>query len=196
MDARSVMRVTKLIGLLAAAGATLMLAACATGPVIRTRMAMGANLASAQTFAFVAHPGTDHGPYKSLTTQLLERDVTGEMESRGYTRVSRSADPDLLVDFRVRVHSRVVSSYPAGPYWGGGWGGPWGGWGWGGGFYNDVYTVTKSALTISVIDRADRSVVWSGTAIATLSHGMMSHPGRSVERSVQEIFAHYPVLRR
>jgi hypothetical protein len=214
MEAKSVMRVTKLIGLLAAAGATLMLAACATGPVIRTRMAMGANLASAQTFAFVAHPGTDHGPYKSLTTQLLERDVTGEMESRGYTRVSRSADPDLLVDFRVRVHSRVVSSYPAGPYWGGGWGGPWGGWGWGdddgpwgwggpwggwgwgGGFYNDVYTVTKSALTISVIDRADRSVVWSGTAIATLSHGMMSHPGRSVERSVQEIFAHYPVLRR
>ena len=209
MDAKAVMRVTKVTGLLAVAGATLMLAACATGPVIRTRMALGANLASARTFAYVAHPGTDHGPYKSLTTQLLEQDVTDEMESRGYTLVSASAHPDLLVDFRVSAHSRVEGGYPVGPYWGawggpwgwGGWGdddGPWGwgggcGWGWGGGFYNGIYTVTKSSLTISVIDRADRAVVWSGTATSTLSHSMMSHPGHSIERSVQEIFAHYPV---
>lgn len=208
MESKSALRVAKLTGMLMAAGATLLLAACATGPVIRTRMAMNANLASAHTFAYVAHPGTNHGAYKSLTTQQLEQDVTQQMEARGYRQVSRRDAPDLLVNFRVRMHNRVEGSYgPPAPYfwggwgWGGPWGGPWGGWGWpygygwgwGGGYYGDVYTVTKSALTISVIDRADRSVVWSGTAIATLSHSMARHPGRSIAKSVDEIFAHYPV---
>lgn len=202
MGAMSVGRMMKTCGALTACTAALLLSACATAPVIHTRIAVGANLASSRTFAFVAHPGTDHGPYKSLTTQRLERDVTQQMQSRGYTLVAADADPDLLVDFRLRTHNRVEGAMgPAfiggywggwGPYWGG-WGG-WGpyGWGWGG-YYGGVQTVTSSSLTISVIDRADRSVLWSGTASSDVSPDQLYHPGKSLDEAVTQIFKHYPV---
>lgn len=206
MDAKSAIRVSKITGMLVVAGAALLLTACATGPVIRTRTAVGANLAGAHTFAFVRRPGTDHGPYKSLTTQQLERDVTRQMQSRGYTRVATDASPDLLVNFHVTLHHRVEGG--GGPYWGAGWPPPYGGWGWGGwgwgwpygygwgwgGFYNSVYTVTRSALTVSIINRSNRSVVWSGTAVSDVSWGMVNHPGRLIRGAVRQIFAHYPVL--
>ncbi len=200
MRAMSFGRVLKTGGILAAAAASLLLAACATAPVIHTRIAAGANLAGAHTFAFVRHPSTDHGPYKSLTTQRLERDVTQQMQARGYTLVAADADPDLLVNFRIRTRDRVEGGMgPAfmGGYWGGwgpyGWGG-WGGWpyGWGG-YYSDVRTVTTAALTISVINRASRSVIWSGTASSDISQHTLYHPGKSIDEAVSQIFVHYPV---
>ena len=203
MRAMSFGRVLKTGGILAAAAASLLLAACATAPVIHTRIAAGANLAGAHTFAFVRHPSTDHGPYKSLTTQRLERDVTQQMQARGYTLVAADADPDLLVNFRIRTRDRVEGGMgPAfmGGYWGGwgpyGWGDDdWGGgpWGWGGGYYSDLRTVTTAALTISVIDRSTRSVIWSGTASSDMSRHQRYHPGRSLDEAVQQIFRHYPI---
>ena len=198
-------RVFRTCGTLIAGAAMLLLAACATTPVIHTRTALGANFAGAHTFAFVRHPGTDHGPYKSLTTQRLERDVAQQMQARGYTQVAADAQPDLLVNFRITTRDRVEGDMgPAfmGGYWGGwgpyGWGG-WGGWGgwpygWGwGGYYNDVRTVTTAALTVSVINRADRAVIWSGTASSDVSQHMRYHPGKSIDVAVNQIFAHYPV---
>jgi hypothetical protein len=201
MGAISVGRSFRTFGLAMAAAASLLLAACATAPVIHTRMAVGANLSQAHTYAFVRHPGTDHGPYKSLTTQHLERFVMQQMQARGYTLVAADAEPDLLVDFRLRTRDRVEGDMgPAfmggywggwGPYGGGPWGGPYG-WGWGG-YYNDVRTVTSAALTISVIDRSTRSVIWSGTASSDVSHHQLYHPGKSLAEAVQQIFLHYPV---
>ncbi len=187
---------------LVAGAACLLLAACATAPVIHTRMAVGANLRGAHTFAFVRHPGTDHGRYKSLTTQRLERDVTQQMQARGYTLVAADAQPDLLVNFRIRTRDRIEGGMgPAmGGYWGGfgpygmGWGG-WGwpmGWGWSG-YYGDVRTVTSAALTISVIERSSRAVIWSGTASQDVSQHELYHPDRSLDQAVSQIFSHYPV---
>ena len=202
MRAISVARSFKTCGVALAAVASLLLAACATAPVIHTRMAVGANLSQAHTYAFVRHPGTDHGPYKSLTTQHLERAVMQQMQARGYTLVAADAEPDLLVNFRIRTRDRVEGGMgPAfmGSYWGGGWGpygwGGWGGpygWGWGG-YYNDVRTVTSAALTVSVINRSTRSVIWSGTASSDVSRHQIYHPGKSLNEAVQQIFLHYPV---
>lgn len=204
MGAMSSGRVIKTCGALVAGTASLLLAACATAPVIHTRMAVGANLAGAHTFAFVHHPSTDHGPYKSLTTQRLELDVTRQMQARGYRLVATDADPDLLVNFRVSTRERVEGGMgPAlyGGYWGGwgwgpyGWGGGWGPWGPGGwgGYYNDVRTVTSQALTVSIIDRANRSVIWSGTATSDIDEDAYYHPGKSIDEAVSQIFLHYPV---
>lgn len=202
MDATSFGRMIKSGRALVVLGATLMLAACATAPVIHTRMAVGANLAGAHTFAFAPHPGTDHGPYKSLTTQRLEQDVTAQMQARGYSLVAADAEPDLLVDFRLHTRDRVEGDMgPAfmGSYWGGwgpyGWGGGWGapyGWGWGG-YYSDVRTVTSAALTVSVINRETRSVIWSGTASSDISRHTLYHPDKSLDEAVTQIFVHYPV---
>ncbi len=192
----------KVLGLCAV---TALLAACATGPEVRTRVAERVDLGSFHTYAFVAKPGTDTGAYKSLTTQQLERDVGGELQSRGYVPASSGQAPDLLVDFRVTTHNRVEGGTfgPAyGPAWGWGWGWGWGpyGWGpggpWGGGYYNDVQTVTTAALTVELIERADKSVVWSGTAFSDLSRRMLYHPARSIDEAVHQIFLHFPVAPR
>jgi Domain of unknown function (DUF4136) len=179
---------------------TMLLAACATGPVVRTRVAEQVNLASFHTYAFVAKPGTDRGPYKSLTTQQLERDVGQELQSRGYVPAAAGEKPDLLVNFAEGAHDRVQGTM-AGPEFGAGWGwgpyrwGPWGPWG-GGGYYNDIQTITTVSLSIDLIDRADNSVVWSGTAMSDLSRRMLDHPAQSIDEATHQIFAHFPVAPR
>ena len=104
-----------------AAVAALLMAACATTPVVRTRMAPQANLANYHTYAFLAKPGTDVGPYRSLTTQQLETDVGQELQSRGYVAAAAGEQPDLLVNFIVGAHDRVEGMV-GGPGWGPGWG--------------------------------------------------------------------------
>ncbi|MGH8316582.1 MAG: DUF4136 domain-containing protein [Steroidobacteraceae bacterium] len=184
--------------LIALCAVTALVAACATGPEVRTRMAAQVDLASFHTYAFVAKPGTDTGPYKSLTTQQLEKDVGGELQARGYVQAATGQTPDLLVNFVEGAHDRVESMAMGPPYgwgWGWGWGrGPWGPWGWGG-YYNDVRTITTISLSIDLIDRADNSVVWSGTAYSDMTHRMLDHPAQSIDVAVQRIFVHFPIAR-
>ncbi|HVC29871.1 MAG TPA: DUF4136 domain-containing protein [Steroidobacteraceae bacterium] len=190
------------VRVLALCAVTALLAACATGPEVRTRVAQQVDLASFHTYAFVPKPGTDTGAYKSLTTQQLEKDVAGELRSRGYEPASAGQSPDLLVDFRVAAHDHLQGT-TFGPAFGGGWGwgwGPygWGGWGpwgpgWAGGYYHDVQTITTASLTVDLIDRADKSVVWSGTAFSDLTRGMLDHPARSIDQAVHQIFLRFPI---
>lgn len=198
------------VKVLALCAAMALVAACATGPQVRTRVAEQVDLGSFHTYAFVPKPGTDSGAYKSLTTQQLEKDVGQELQSRGYVPATAGEAPDLLIDFRVGTHDRVegtVGAPPFGPRWGWGWGwgwgpygggpwGPWGPWGWGGGYYSDVRTVTTASLTIDLIQRTDQSVVWSGTAFSELTRQMLDHPAQSIDEAVHQIFVHFPVAAR
>jgi hypothetical protein len=191
------------VKVLALCAATALVAACATEPVVRTRVAEQVDLASFHTYAFVRKPSTDTGTYKSLTTQQLERDVGQELQSRGYVPAAAGQKADLLVNFRVGAHDRVEGFMgPPGPDWGwgGGWGwapyrwGPWGPWGWGG--YGDVQTVTTVSLSIDLINSSNDSVVWSGTAFSDLTRQMQDHPAQSIDQDTHQIFAHFPVAAR
>jgi hypothetical protein len=195
------------LGICALCAATALLASCATGPQVRTRVAAQVDLAGFHTYAFVPKPGTDTGAYKSLTTQQLEKDVGAELQSLGYEPAASGQAPDLLVDFSVASHDRVQGEMvgpPFGPPFAAAWGwgpyggGPWGawGWGWGGGYYNDVQTVTTASLTVDLIQRADRSVVWSGTAFSEVTRSMLDHPARTIDQAVHQIFVHFPVAPR
>lgn len=192
------------VKVLALCAVTALIAACATEPVVRTRVAEQVDLASFHTYAFVRKPGTDTGAYKSLTTQQLEKDVGQELQSRGYAPAEEGQQPDLLVNFRVGAHDRVegfMGPPGPGPAWGCcGWGwapyrwGPWGPWGWGG--YGDVQTVTTVSLSIDLINRANNSVVWSGTAFSDLTRRMLDHPAESIDDSTHQIFLHFPIAPR
>lgn len=178
---------------------TALLAACATEPLVRTREAPQVDLASFHTYAFLPKPGTDTGPYKSLTTQQLEKDVGAELQARGYVPAAPGEAPDLMVNFIVGAHDRVEGMV-GGPGWGPGWGrwgpwGPWGPWGWGPG-YGDIETVTTISLSIDLINRADNSVVWSGTAYSDHTREMLDHPAQSIDLATHEIFLHFPIARR
>lgn len=189
------------VKILAVGAVAALLAGCATAPVVRTRMAEQVDLAGFHTYGFVAKPGTDVGsPYKSLTTQRLERDVGQELQSRGYVQAAAGEKPDLLVNFTEGAHDRVEGTMD-GPAFGAGWGpgrwGPWGPWGWGGaGYYNQVQTITTVSLSIDLIDRADDSVVWSGTAYSELTRRRLDHPAQSIDETTRQIFAHFPVAPR
>ena len=199
------------VKVLALCAATALVAACATAPEVRTRVAEQVDLASFHTYAFVPKPGTDTGSYKSLTTQQLEKDVGQELQSRGYQPVEPGQKPDLLVNFTVGAHDRVEGMAPGpafgigwGPAWGPGWGPGWGwgpyGWGpwgpWGAGYYGDVRTVTTVSLSIDLIERAKNSVVWSGTALSELTRHMLDHPAESIDVATHQIFVHFPVPAR
>lgn len=186
------------------AAATVLLAACATTPIVRTRMAPQVDLASFHTYAFVAKPGTDIAAYKSLTTQQLETDVGQELQSRGYVPAAAGQQPDLLVNFIVGAHDRVEGMFGGGPGWGPGWGGwgPWGPWGWGGGWgpgwgagYGDIETITTVSLSIDLINRADNSVVWSGTAYSDRTRQMRDHPAQAIDIATHQIFLQFPIAR-
>ncbi len=190
------------VKVLALCAVTALTAACATEPVVRTRVAEQVDLASFHTYAFVRKPSTDTGAYKSLTTQELEKDVGQELQSRGYVPAEAGQKPDLLVNFRVGAHDRVEGFMgPSGPGWGCcGWGwapyrwGPWGPWGWGG--YGDVQTVTTISLSVDLINRENNSVVWSGTAFSDLTRRMQDHPAQSIDDSTHQIFLRFPLAAR
>lgn len=191
------------VKVLALGAALALLAGCATVPIVRTRMAEQVDFASFHTYAFLPKPGTDTGPYKSLTTQELEKDVGQELQSRGYILAAAGEKPDLLVNFTVGAHDRV-EGMAGGPAWGPGPGfgfspyrwGPWGPWGWGPGYYSDVQTVTTVSLSIDLINRANNSVVWSGTAFSDLTRRMLDHPAQSIDESTHLIFAQFPLASR
>lgn len=188
------------VKVLAVAAATALLAACATTPVVRTRMAPQVDLASFHTYAFLPKPGTDVGPYKSLTTQQLEKDVGQELQSRGYVPAAAGETPDLLVNFIVGAHDRVEGMV-GGAGWGPGWGrwGPWGPWGgggpgWGPG-YGDIETITTVSLSIDLVNHADNSVVWSGTAYSDHTREMLDHPAAAIDVATHQIFLQFPIAR-
>ncbi len=187
------------VKVLAVAAATALLAACATTPIVRTRVAPQVDLASFHTYAFLPKPGTDVGPYKSLTTQQLEKDVGQELQSRGYVPAAAGETPDLLVNFIVGAHDRVEGMV-GGPGWGPGWGrwGPWGPWGGGPGWgpdYGDIETVTTVSLSIDLINHADNSVVWSGTAYSDHTREMLDHPAEAIDLATHQIFLQFPLAR-
>ena len=181
------------------AGLGLMLAACATRYDIRSQTALNANLTSYHTYAFMAKPGTDNDGYKTLTTQTLERAVNREMYARGYTPATVGSEPDLVINFNVKEKDKVQGDGPGIGYGVGyGYGSRWG-YGYGLGlddYYNGIQTVTEGSLVVDLIDRVRNEVVWSGTAVGQVTKKSLDHPDETLDRSVTEIFARYPVKPR
>jgi len=192
-NARSITRLATLIGL------ALLLAACATRYDIRSQAAANANLASYHTYAFMAKPGTDKDGYKTLATQTLERAVNREMYARGYTPAAAGSEPDLVINFNIKEKDKVEGDGPGVGYgWGVGYGRHWG-YGCGFGlddYYNNIQTVTEGSLIIDLVDRVRNEVVWSGMAVGQVTKSSLEHPDETLDRSVAEIFARYPVKAR
>ncbi len=179
----------------------LLLASCATRYDIRSQTALNANLTSYHTYAFMAKPGTDKDGYKTLTTQALERAVNREMYARGYTPATVGSEPDLVINFNIKEKDKVQGDGPGLGYGlGFGYGPGWGyGYGYGLGldnYYNSIQTVTEGSLVVDLIDRVHNEVVWSGTAVGQITKKSLDHPDETIDRSVAEIFARYPVKSR
>ena len=183
------------------------LAACATGPQIRTQSVPELDLSRYSTYNYVGRPGTDRGNYRSITTRYLQTAVDREMAARGFTKTSDH--PQLLIDFHTSTRDRIRGwvSPGWGWGWGGGWGpgwGPgWGGWGWGPGWWggpgpwgpggwNDIEAYTEGTLTVDVIDAQNRDTIWSGSAVSRVYRAALEHPQSSIDQTVVSIFGKFP----
>jgi len=178
----------RLFPAIAAVGLALLLAACASGPTLRSDYDPAADFGRYRTFGYFSPLGTDKSGYSTLLTGRLKGAVRSQMEMRGY--VYSEDAPDLLVNFSGKLQEKTeVSPAMPGPYYGyrAGFYGPWAGYAWD----REVYRYTEGTLNIDLIDARSRQMVWEGVAIAEVDPGRI-RSAQAVEKAVAEIFSRYP----
>jgi hypothetical protein len=186
------MRVT-IRSLVSAAVLALALAACSSGPNIRTDVDPAANFAGFETFGFFDPLATDKAGYSTLLTARLKDAARRELEARGYRY--DQASPDLLVNFNVNVVDKTeVSSTPsmsAGYGYYGYRAGMYGAWS---GYPYDVTTTNykQGTLTIDAVDAERKALVWQGVAEGRIKKEVMKNPAPAIDAAVAQIFQSFP----
>ena len=170
--------------------ASILLAACASGPTVRTQGDPAANYASYKTFGYFDRVATDKAQYSTILTQRLKDSTKRELESRGYKYVE--SNPELLVNFNVNIENRtdIQSTPTAGGYYGYR-AGMYHGWV---GYPQDVQTVHYQEGTIGVdlVDASKQQLVWQGVAEGRITKAIAENPSAAVDKAITEIFAKYP----
>ena len=181
----------KALKMLTAGSMTALLAACASGPTVKSDYDHQANFAQYQTFGYMSPLGTDKAGYNTLLTERLKSAARGQMEMRGYTY--SATNPDLLLNFGAKLQrqTEVTPGFaPMGPYYGyrTGFYGGWPGYGWG----DDVYQYTEGTLSVDLVDARRRQLVWEGVAVGEVQNPDSAGSQQNVDKVVAEIFAKYP----
>jgi hypothetical protein len=178
--------------LILAGTAALALGACATtsGPTVRIDADPTANMASYGTYSFFEPFGTDRSGAATPLGNTVKQALRREMDVRGLRYVESGGD--LLVNAAVKSSDKTdVSTMPTmDPYFGyrGGRYNPWVG-------YSQetiVRQYTEGTLTIDLVDRARKQLVWSGAAFGRVTDKVRNNPQGAVDTAVREIFARYP----
>jgi hypothetical protein len=169
--------------------ASIVLAACASGPKITADYDRGADFSQYRSFGFFEPLGTDKAGYESLVTQALKSATRREMEARGYTYAESGAD--LLVNFNAKLAKALrVSSTPAPMYYGyrRGYYGGWGGYG----YSTHVDQYVEGTLNIDIIDPRRQQLVWEGVAVGRVKEKAQEQRQAAIASAVAEIFTKYP----
>ena len=175
-----------------AALALVALAACATGPRVRTDYDPGANFAQYRTWGWYSPIAMEQSGYSSWISERIKANVQREMEARGYRYDAKS--PDLKVNFQAVVQERSdvytmprsdiawlysyrARSYVAVPVW-----------------YDEatVSRYTEGTLTVDLVDAAKNRMVWTGDAIGRVVRRNPEQRAADIDASVAAIFAKYP----
>jgi hypothetical protein len=178
------------------AATALVVAACASGPEVRSDYDPAADFSKYRTYGFLSQstPSPIGGPdFQSLALQALQSAAAREMESRGYRP---SPTPDLLLDFNGKLEERTdIESTPGGMY------GPgWGYVGWGGapfgGYGQEVRTrhYKVGTLVMDIVDRDKRQSVYQGGVEGIVSSEMLRNPRASLTEAVGRVFEGYPFV--
>ena len=161
-------------------GAALALAACASGPDVRTDFDPGADFAAYHTYAWANE--TPQPGVNPLTWQRTKDAIDRTLQARGYTL---GEPPQFAVGFTLGKRDRI-QTWTTGPYYSG-WG-RWGGAGWhGGGVQVEQYT--EGTLTIDVFDAATQRPVWSGVSTQTIGGGVSQ---ATIDAAVSGVLAKFP----
>jgi Domain of unknown function (DUF4136) len=171
------------------AAATVVLAACASGPEIRHDTNPSANFASYKTFGFFSPLATDRAGYETVFTGRLKDATRRAMESKGY--VYSEANPDLLLNFFANIEDKQeirTTPVSVGGYYG-----------YRSGFYGG-YTATQvdtinykaGTLNIDLVDSRQKVLVWQATAEGRVSSEARKNPGPAIDKVVAEMMTPLP----
>jgi Domain of unknown function (DUF4136) len=172
-----------------------LLAACESGPTIRSNVDPAANLSAYKTYMFPEKTGTDRPGYATPITSYFKEAIRREMDTRGYKYVE-GGPADLLVNFNANARENVDVRTTPGSTMGYGYGY----YGYRGGMYGatafapEVQTVRYKVGTanVDVVDLDRKQVVWEGIAEAKLTKNMMKDPRAAISSVIAEMFAQYP----
>lgn len=169
-----------------------LLAACATGPSVRTDFDPEADFGRYRSYAFYQPIAMEASGYSTFITDRIKANVRREMDARGYTYDETS--PDLRVNFQGIVEERTdvystpmvdyqyyynyrARSYVAVPFW-----------------YDQarVSRYAEGTLSVDLVDAARNRLVWTGDAIGRVTQRTPQERAAQVDRSITEIFLRYP----
>lgn len=172
----------------------ILLAGCASTPVVYTDYDPGISFAEYRTYAWTQKPEG----LSPLAEQRLVAAVDAKLRERGWTE-STNPQVNLTGSFVTETRYRM-DSYSSGPMWGGwgwggccwgpGWGPGWGGWG---GF--DTTTTMRSytygTLVLDMFDAQTRRPLWRGIALGTVSDSPVAQT-TAMQAGIDRMFAQFP----
>ena len=147
------------------------LAACASsGPTIVANTSPGVDFRAFQTYDFLQPLGTDRSGARTPLSSMLMASMDREMAARG---LSRSDDPDLLIDFNVFTQERLdVRQTPTThtvhrSHWSRGWS-TWPT------YQTTVRQYTEGSLLIDLIDPRANALIAEGAATSRIRNQDMT----------------------
>ncbi len=175
--------------------AIMLLASCASKPVIETDYDHTIDFSQYTTYGFFNPMGIENPNYSSIYGSIFRDSISKEMESRGY---KMSDNPDLMINVSGRLQDKTKVTTTSDPYMGGGYYGyrrgaygAWGGYGYG--TQTHVSNYTEGTVNVDMVDRAMKRMVWEGVAVGRIDEKRTNEESRTnIYAGIQEMFAGYP----
>lgn len=170
----------------------LLLAGCATGPLISSDSDPQADFASYRSYGFYSPLAVEPKGYSTPSSNVMKAAVRREMEARGY--VYDESEPDLLVNINAYVNERqdVVSmpevnytyyysyranTYFAVPFWS---------------ERTSVSRYREGTLNVDLVDARAKRLAWEGVAVGRVARLKPGEREQRINATIAEIFAAYP----
>lgn len=144
-----------------------------------------------RTFSFISDNPllkSETAPISPLFEGRVMTATRNELTKKGYEFIEDRENADFVVSFTLGAREKIqVNNYPAS------YRGP-GGWAWGAPYYTevDVRDYLEGTLAIDVFDVAQKSPVWHGRAVKTISDKDRRNPTSATNNAVAAILAEFP----
>ena len=172
--------------------AVAMLAACASGPQVRTDHDPTADFSQYRTWSYYSPIAMEASGYSTWISERIKDNVSKEMEARGYRYVESS--PDLQVNFQGVVQDKTDvwtmprsdvqwfynyrrNAYIAMPVW-----------------YDEtqVNRYREGTLTVDLVDAKRNRMVWTGAAIGRVIKRTHEEKLAEIDQAISAIYLQYP----
>ncbi len=181
---------------IAAATLALLLAACSSGPMIKSDYDRSVDFSSYQTYGFYSPLGIEGPNYSTIFGSVFREAISREMDARGYTP---SQNPDLLINVSARLEDKTkvtttTDPFPMGGYYGyrAGFYDPWIGYGYGTSTHVSQYT--EGTVNVDVVDAREKKMVFEGVGVGRLQDKRTNEEVRAaINSGVAKMFEGYPV---